>query len=88
MWNKKCTSQSLDLTKGIVECCQWFVNGKPQKIDVTATVTATAASVSTHSNDHSKEVTARIFLNAAEMGGLAQKLSIDQRRLGTRLRAA
>jgi len=56
------------LPEGIVECCQRFVNGKPQKIDVIAAVTATAASVSTYSNDHSKEATARIFLNAAEMG--------------------
>lgn len=80
-------AKSSDLPKRIVECCQRFVNGKPQKIDVNAAVTASAASVSTHSNDSSKEVTARIFLNAAEMG-LAQKLSIDQRRLGTRLRAA
>lgn len=61
-------AKSLDLPEGIVECCQRFVNGKPQKIDVIAAVTATAASVSTQSNDHSKEVTARIFLNAAEMG--------------------
>ena len=39
-----------------------------KKIDVIAAVTATAASASTQSNDQSKEVKARIFLNAAEMG--------------------
>jgi diacylglycerol kinase family enzyme len=61
-------AKSSDLPKRIVECCQRFVNGKPQKFDVNAAVTASAASVSTHSNDSSNEVTARIFLNAAKMG--------------------
>jgi diacylglycerol kinase (ATP) len=59
-------AKSLGLPEGIVECCKRFVNGKPQKIDVIAAVTATAASEPTHSNDNSKTV--RIFLNAAEMG--------------------
>jgi hypothetical protein len=27
-------AKSLDLPDGIVECCQRFVNAKPQKIDV------------------------------------------------------
>ena len=36
-------AKSLDLPEGIAECCQRFVNGKPQKIDVVAAVTATAS---------------------------------------------
>jgi diacylglycerol kinase family enzyme len=55
-------AKSLDLPEGIVECCQRFVNAKPQKIDVISALITTAAS------DYPKEVAARIFLNAAEIG--------------------
>ena len=79
-------AKSLDLPDGIIECCQRFVNGKPQKIDVISAVITTAEAPATAASDHPKEVTTRIFLNAAEIG-LAQKLSIDLRRLETRLRA-
>ena len=41
-------AKSLDLPEGIAECCQRFIDGKSQKIDVITTVTATATSVSTH----------------------------------------
>jgi diacylglycerol kinase family enzyme len=62
-------AKSLDLPDGIVECCQRFVNAKPQKIDVIAAVITTAAEASaTGSIDHPKEVSARIFINAAEIG--------------------
>jgi diacylglycerol kinase (ATP) len=80
-------AKSLDLPRGIVECCQRFVNGKPQKIDVTAAVTATAASVSTHSNDHSKEVTARIFLNAAEMGGVGAEIIYRSKKIRDKIKS-
>jgi diacylglycerol kinase (ATP) len=56
------------LPDGIVECCQRFVNGKPQKIDVIAAVITTAEAPTTAASDLPKEVTTRIFLNAAEMG--------------------
>jgi diacylglycerol kinase family enzyme len=80
-------AKSLDLPDGIVECCQRFVNAKPLKIDViSALITTAAAAPPAAGNDYPKEVTTRIFLNAAEIG-LAQKLSIGQRRLETRLRA-
>jgi diacylglycerol kinase (ATP) len=55
-------AKSLDLPEGIVECCQRFVNVKPQKIDVISALITTAGS------DYPKEVAARIFLNAAEIG--------------------
>jgi diacylglycerol kinase (ATP) len=59
-------AKSLDLPDGIVECCQRFVNGKPQKIDViSALVTIASAEAQAH---HPNEVTTRIFLNAAEIG--------------------
>ncbi|HET7149420.1 MAG TPA: diacylglycerol kinase family protein [Candidatus Nitrosopolaris sp.] len=61
-------AKSLDLPDGIVECCQRFVNGKPQMIDVIAAVITTAEASATAANDLPKEVTTRIFLNAAEMG--------------------
>jgi diacylglycerol kinase (ATP) len=62
-------AKSLDLPDGIVECCQRFVDAKPQKIDVIAAVITTAAEApATASIDHPKEVSARIFLNAAEIG--------------------
>ena len=62
-------AKSLDLPDGIVECCQRFVNAKPQKIDVIAAVITTAAEApATASIDHPNEVSARIFLNAAEIG--------------------
>jgi diacylglycerol kinase (ATP) len=60
-------AKSLDLLDGIVECCQRFVNGKPQKIDVISAVVTTAAARPTAANDYPKEVTTCIFLNAAEM---------------------
>ena len=55
-------AKSLDLPDGIVECCQRFVNAKPQKIDVISALITIAAS------DYPKEVAALIFLNAAEIG--------------------
>ena len=61
-------TKSLDLPDGIIECCQRFVNGKPQKIDVIAAVITTAEAAATAESDHQKEVTTRIFLNAAEIG--------------------
>jgi diacylglycerol kinase (ATP) len=61
-------AKSLDLPDGIVECCQRFVNGKPQKIDVIAAVITTAEAPVTAANNLPKKVTTRIFLNAAEMG--------------------
>jgi diacylglycerol kinase family enzyme len=61
-------AKSLDLPDGIVECCQRFVNGKPQKIDVIAAVITTAEAPATAASDLPKGVTTRIFLNAAEMG--------------------
>jgi diacylglycerol kinase family enzyme len=61
-------TKSLDLPDGIVECCQRFVNAKPQKIDVIAAVITTAEAAATAESDHQKEVTTRIFLNAAEIG--------------------
>jgi diacylglycerol kinase (ATP) len=61
-------AKSLDLPDGIVECCQRFVNGKPQKIDVIAAVITTAEAPATAANDLPKKVTTCIFLNAAEMG--------------------
>ena len=36
-------AKSLDLPDGIVECCQRFVNGKPQKIDVISALVTTLA---------------------------------------------
>ena len=61
-------TKSLNLPDGIIECCQRFVNGKPQKIDVIAAVITTAEAAATAESDHQKEVTTRIFLNAAEIG--------------------
>jgi diacylglycerol kinase family enzyme len=61
-------TKSLDLPDGIIECCQRFVNGKPQKIDVIAAVITTAEAPATAASDHPKEVTTRLFLNAAEIG--------------------
>ena len=61
-------AKSLDLPDGIIECCQRFVNGKPQKIDVISAVITTAEAPATAASDHPKEVTTRIFLNAAEIG--------------------
>jgi diacylglycerol kinase family enzyme len=58
-------AKSLDLPDGIVECCQRFVNAKPQMIDV---ISALVTTVPATPNDHLKEVAARIFLNAAEIG--------------------
>ena len=58
-------AKSLDLPDGIVECCQRFVNAKPQMIDVISALVTTAPATP---NDHSKGVAARIFLNAAEIG--------------------
>jgi diacylglycerol kinase family enzyme len=63
-------AKSLDLPEGIVECCKRFVNGKPNKIDViSASATSpTQTDTNTNTNRQSKEVTTRIFLNAAEIG--------------------
>src|SRR6266581_4821866 len=68
-------AKSLDLPDGIVECCQRFVNAKPQKIDVIEAVITTAAEApATASIDHPKEVSARIFLNAAEIIDRSKKI--------------
>ena len=65
-------AKSLDLPEGIVECCKRFVNGKPQKIDVisasTSSITQTDTNTNANGGSQSKEVTTRIFLNAAEIG--------------------
>lgn len=52
-------AKSLGLPEGVVECCRTFSLGKPRKIDV---ISATV----TQPNKHA--VTARIILNAAEIG--------------------
>ena len=63
-------AKSLDLPDGIVECCQRFVNGKPQKIDVISALTTpiSTGKLGTDANDHPEGVITRIFLNAAEIG--------------------
>jgi diacylglycerol kinase family enzyme len=53
-------AKSLDFPEGVMECCNNFIKGKTQKIDV---ISATA----TDPNDHLKAVT-KVFLNAAEIG--------------------
>jgi len=66
-------ARSLDLPKGIIECCQRFVNAKPRKIDVIAAVISTEAEASaTTSTDHPKKIRTRVFLNAAEIGVAAE----------------
>jgi diacylglycerol kinase (ATP) len=59
-------AKSLDLPDGIVECCERFVNAKPQEIDVISALTMMAPAAAPR--DSLKEVTTRIFLNAAEIG--------------------
>jgi diacylglycerol kinase (ATP) len=59
-------AKSLDLPEGIVEGCKRFINAKPRKIDVISALITKAPSEST--NDNPKDVTTRIFLNAAEIG--------------------
>jgi diacylglycerol kinase family enzyme len=71
-------AKSLDLPEGVVECCQNFVKGKPQKIDV---ISVTVTDQSNHS-----KVSTRIFLNAAEIG-IGGRLLINQKRLERKLRA-
>ena len=61
-------AKSLDLPDGIVECCQRFVNAKPLKIDVISALITSPPAPPTAVNDYPKEVTRRIFLNAAEIG--------------------
>ena len=79
-----CLAKSLDLPDGIVECCQRFVNAKPQMIDViSALVTTTPATP----NDHSKGIATRIFLNAAEIGVGAEIIDRFKEELQTELRA-
>ena len=46
-------AKSLDLPDGVVECCQRFVNAKPQMIDVISALVTTAPATP---NDHPKEV--------------------------------
>jgi diacylglycerol kinase (ATP) len=53
-------AKSLDLPEEVMECCNNFIKGKTQKIDV---ISATA----TDPNDHLKAIT-KVFLNAAEIG--------------------
>ena len=66
-------ARSLDLPKGIIECCQRFVNAKPRKIDVIAAVITTEAEASARtSTDHPKKIRTRVFLNAAEIGIAAE----------------
>ncbi|MGA9842011.1 MAG: diacylglycerol kinase family protein [Nitrososphaeraceae archaeon] len=73
-------AKSLDLPDGIVECCQRFVNGKPQKIDViSALVTRRAVPPGTNTNEHPNEVITRIFLNAAEIGVAAEIIDRSKR---------
>ena len=56
----------MDLPDGIVECCQRFVNGKPQKIDVISALTTPISTgmLGTKANDHPEGVITHIFLNA------------------------
>jgi diacylglycerol kinase family enzyme len=61
-------AKSLDLPDGIVECCQRFVNAKPLKIDVISALITSPPAPPAAVNDYPKEVTTRIFLNAAEIG--------------------
>jgi len=75
-------AKSLDLPDGIVECCQRFVNAKPQKIDVIEAVITTAAEAQLQSIIQKKFQ--HVFFLMPLRLGLAQKLSIDQRRLETR----
>ncbi len=64
---------------GIVECCQRFVNAKPQKIDVIEALITTAADApATEANDHPKFAT-RIFLNEAEIGVGAEIIDRSKR---------
>jgi diacylglycerol kinase family enzyme len=73
-------AKSLGLPDGIVECCQRFVNGKPQKIDVISALVATAAvQPGPNTNEHPNGVTARIFLNAAEIGVGAEIIDRSKR---------
>jgi len=53
-------AKSLDFPEEVMECCNNFIKGKTQKIDV---ISATA----TDPNDHLKAIT-KVFLNAAEIG--------------------
>jgi diacylglycerol kinase family enzyme len=53
-------AKSLDFPEEVMECCNNFIKGKTQKIDV---INATA----TDPNDHLKAIT-KVFLNAAEIG--------------------
>ena len=79
-------AKSLDLPDGIVECCQRFVNGKPQKIDVIAAVITTAELQQQLQTIFQKKLQHAFFLMRRRWG-LAQKLSIDQKKLETKLRA-
>ena len=54
-------AKSLNLPTGDLECCQYLVASKTQKMDV---ISATV----TNSNDKSSITAPRIFLNAAEIG--------------------
>lgn len=53
-------AKSLDFPEEVMECCNNFIKGKTQKIDV---ISATA----TDPNDHLKAIT-KVLLNAAEIG--------------------
>jgi diacylglycerol kinase (ATP) len=58
-------AKSLNLPAGLEQGCQNFVDGKLQKIDVIGAIV-------TDPNDHFKNVSMRIFLNAAEIGVAAE----------------
>ena len=68
--SRNVSAKSLDLPDGIVECCQRFVNGKPQKIDVISALTTriSTGKPGTDAKDHSEGVITRLFLNADEIG--------------------
>jgi diacylglycerol kinase (ATP) len=62
-------AKSLDLPSQLVECCQRFVSGKLGKIDViSASVTPTLGNGKTSTGVVGELESARVFLNAAEIG--------------------
>lgn len=62
-------AKSLDLPSQLVECCQRFVSGKLRKIDViSASVTPTLGNGKTSTGVVGELESARVFLNAAEIG--------------------
>jgi YegS/Rv2252/BmrU family lipid kinase len=61
-------AKSLNLPNGVIESCQHFAAGKPQKMDV---IIATVTNNSSNEKPSTKQQT-QIFLNAAEIGVAAE----------------